>query len=236
MTSAWEASSQPPQSAPTRCAPRCCWPAFRPLSPPTPSTGGLAAGGSRREALPTQLQCRHTSAAPGSRPVSGGCTSRAAFPCVCRQCAAGLQAIANVAADIRAGFYSIGIAGGRGGGSACALHVQTLLAKASQAAMPRADVLWPASKLAVPACCCALPTLPAGGVETLTRDPLDWQGSDNPRVQESQDAQDVKLPLGEPSGGLMHAVPPPGFLPAGGAQGAKALASRPCTQRLFWPL
>ncbi|EFN57082.1 hypothetical protein CHLNCDRAFT_143855 [Chlorella variabilis] len=62
-----------------------------------------------------------------------------------RQCAAGLQAIANVAADIRAGFYSIGI---------------------------------------------------AGGVETLTRDPLDWQGSDNPRVQESQDAQDVKLPLG----------------------------------------
>ncbi|KAL4433968.1 hypothetical protein ABPG75_000409 [Micractinium tetrahymenae] len=62
-----------------------------------------------------------------------------------RQCAAGLQAIANVAANIRAGYFDIGI---------------------------------------------------AGGIEHLTKDPLDWKGSDNPRLLESQDAQDVGLTLG----------------------------------------
>lgn len=30
----------------------------------------------------------------------------------CRQCSSGLQAIADVAAAIRAGFYTIGLAGG----------------------------------------------------------------------------------------------------------------------------
>ncbi|PSC73107.1 3-ketoacyl-thiolase peroxisomal [Micractinium conductrix] len=62
-----------------------------------------------------------------------------------RQCAAGLQAIANVAAGIKAGYYDIAI---------------------------------------------------AGGIEHLTKDPLDWQGSDNPRVLESPDAKDVGLALG----------------------------------------
>ncbi|KAL4441837.1 hypothetical protein ABPG77_003753 [Micractinium sp. CCAP 211/92] len=62
-----------------------------------------------------------------------------------RQCAAGLQAIANVAANIRAGYYDIGI---------------------------------------------------AGGIEHLSKDPLDWKGSDNPRVLESQDAQEVGMTLG----------------------------------------
>ncbi|PRW59580.1 3-ketoacyl- thiolase peroxisomal [Chlorella sorokiniana] len=62
-----------------------------------------------------------------------------------RQCSSGLQAIAEVAASIRAGFYTIGI---------------------------------------------------AGGVESMTTNPMAWEGAINPRVAESQCAQDCLLPMG----------------------------------------
>ena len=58
---------------------------------------------------------------------------------------AGLQAIAQVAASIRAGFYTVGI---------------------------------------------------AGGVESMTTNPMAWEGAINPRVAESQCAQDCLLPMG----------------------------------------
>lgn len=47
---------------------------------------------------------------------------------------------------------------------------------------------------------CSLQTIltdrapPAGGL--LCPDPLDWQGSDNPKIEGSKDAQDVGLALG----------------------------------------
>lgn len=62
-----------------------------------------------------------------------------------RQCSSGLQAIAEVAASIRAGYYTIGI---------------------------------------------------AGGVESMTTNPMAWEGAINPRVAESQCAQDCLLPMG----------------------------------------
>jgi hypothetical protein len=68
-----------------------------------------------------------------------------ALPAPCS--AAGLQAIAEVAASIRAGYYTIGI---------------------------------------------------AGGVESMTTNPMSWEGAVNPRVAESQCAQDCLLPMGEP--------------------------------------
>lgn len=62
-----------------------------------------------------------------------------------RQCSSGLQAIAQTAASIRAGYYTIGI---------------------------------------------------AGGVESMTTNPMAWEGAVNPRVAESQCAQDCLLPMG----------------------------------------
>jgi acetyl-CoA acyltransferase 1 len=62
-----------------------------------------------------------------------------------RQCSSGLQAIASVAASIRSGYYSIGI---------------------------------------------------AGGVESMTANPMAWEGGVNPRVAENQCAADCLLPMG----------------------------------------
>lgn len=62
-----------------------------------------------------------------------------------RQCSSGLQAIASVAAAIKAGFYTIGI---------------------------------------------------AGGIESMTSNPMAWEGGINPRVAENQCAQDCLLPMG----------------------------------------
>jgi hypothetical protein len=67
------------------------------------------------------------------------------LPCL-PSLSAGLQAIAQVAASIRAGFYTVGI---------------------------------------------------AGGVESMTTNPMAWEGAINPRVTESQSAQDCLLPMGE---------------------------------------
>jgi hypothetical protein len=63
-----------------------------------------------------------------------------------RQCSSGLQAIASVAASIRAGFYTIGL---------------------------------------------------AGGVETMSMDPMDWAGDMNPKLADNQGAMDCMLPMGE---------------------------------------
>jgi len=60
--------------------------------------------------------------------------------------APGLQAIAEVAASIKAGFYTIGI---------------------------------------------------AGGVESMTTNPMAWEGAINPKVADNQCAQDCLLPMGE---------------------------------------
>lgn len=62
-----------------------------------------------------------------------------------RQCSSGLQAIAEVAASIKAGYYTIGI---------------------------------------------------AGGVESMTANPMVWDGAVNPKVAESACAQDCLLPMG----------------------------------------
>ena len=44
----------------------------------------------------------------------------------------------------------------------------------------------------------AVPAVRAGGVESMTTNPLDWEGSENPKMKEHEVAQDVLLPLGEP--------------------------------------
>ena len=65
--------------------------------------------------------------------------------CLCSQCSSGLQAVASVAASIRAGFYTIGL---------------------------------------------------AGGVETMSTNPMAWDGGINPKVSDNQRAQDCLLPMG----------------------------------------
>jgi acetyl-CoA acetyltransferase family protein len=62
-----------------------------------------------------------------------------------RQCSSGLQAVADVAAAIKAGFYEVGI---------------------------------------------------AAGVETMTSNPMKWEGGMNPRVASSSDAQSCLIPMG----------------------------------------
>lgn len=62
-----------------------------------------------------------------------------------RQCSSGLQACADVAAAIKAGYYDVGI---------------------------------------------------AAGVETMTSNPMKWEGGMNPRVASSSDAQSCLIPMG----------------------------------------
>jgi hypothetical protein len=62
-----------------------------------------------------------------------------------RQCSSGLQAVADVAAAIKAGFYTIGI---------------------------------------------------GAGVETMSKNPMAWEGGVNPRIAESKDAQNCLVPMG----------------------------------------
>ncbi|KAL8161792.1 hypothetical protein V2J09_013281 [Rumex salicifolius] len=64
-----------------------------------------------------------------------------------RQCSSGLQAVADVAAAIKSGFYDIGIGIG-------------------------------------------------AGLESMTANPMAWEGSVNPKVQDFKQAQDCLLPMG----------------------------------------
>jgi acetyl-CoA acyltransferase 1 len=63
----------------------------------------------------------------------------------CRQCSSGLQAIACVAAAIKAGYYNIGL---------------------------------------------------AGGVESMSSNPMTWEGGVNPAIERSKHAQSCMLPMG----------------------------------------
>lgn len=149
-----------------------------------------------------------------------------------RQCAAGLQAIANVAASIKAGYCNIGIAGVRasglawlgwvGGWGGCFLGAEGVSSECSAQAQQAVHAL--ALGFCVPSAAAALwgrctiacsalfdiaaplpppPPPPSSfhqGVESMTTDPLDWQGSNQPKVHEKQEAKDVLLPLGECGG------------------------------------
>ncbi|XP_075488057.1 3-ketoacyl-CoA thiolase 2, peroxisomal-like [Primulina tabacum] len=70
-----------------------------------------------------------------------------------RQCSSGLQAVADVAAAIKAGFYDIGI---------------------------------------------------GAGLESMTSNPMAWDGSVNPRVKTMAQAQDCLLPMGITSENVAH--------------------------------
>ncbi|RVW24388.1 3-ketoacyl-CoA thiolase 2, peroxisomal [Vitis vinifera] len=70
-----------------------------------------------------------------------------------RQCSSGLQAVADVAAAIKAGFYDIGI---------------------------------------------------GAGLESMTANPMAWEGSINPKVKEFVQAQDCLLPMGITSENVAH--------------------------------
>ncbi|KAL6526643.1 3-ketoacyl-CoA thiolase 2, peroxisomal [Orobanche gracilis] len=70
-----------------------------------------------------------------------------------RQCSSGLQAVADVAAAIKAGFYDIGI---------------------------------------------------GAGLESMTVNPMAWEGSVNPRVKTMAQAQDCLLPMGITSENVAH--------------------------------
>ncbi len=69
--------------------------------------------------------------------------------CARRQCSSGLQAIASVAASIKAGFYTIGL---------------------------------------------------AGGVETMSLNPMAWGGGVNSKLDQNQQAADCLLPMGARGG------------------------------------
>jgi acetyl-CoA acyltransferase 1 len=62
-----------------------------------------------------------------------------------RQCSSGLQAITTVAASIKAGYYTVGL---------------------------------------------------AGGVETMSANPMTWEGGVNPAIERSAQAQSCMLPMG----------------------------------------
>jgi acetyl-CoA acetyltransferase len=66
-------------------------------------------------------------------------------PFSCRQCSSGLQAIADVAAAIKAGYYTIGL---------------------------------------------------AGGVETMSSNPMAWEGGINPKIDNFPKAQGCLMPMG----------------------------------------
>ncbi|KAM7257623.1 hypothetical protein ACFE04_013364 [Oxalis oulophora] len=70
-----------------------------------------------------------------------------------RQCSSGLQAVADVAAAIKAGFYDIGI---------------------------------------------------GAGLESMTTNPMSWDGSVNPRTKTHQQARDCLLPMGITSENVAH--------------------------------
>ncbi|OMO53044.1 Thiolase [Corchorus capsularis] len=70
-----------------------------------------------------------------------------------RQCSSGLQAVADVAAAIKAGFYDIGI---------------------------------------------------GAGLESMTTNPMAWEGSVNPRVKQMEQAQNCLLPMGITSENVAH--------------------------------
>ncbi|CDO99410.1 unnamed protein product [Coffea canephora] len=70
-----------------------------------------------------------------------------------RQCSSGLQAVADVAAAIKAGFYDIGI---------------------------------------------------GAGLESMTTNPMAWEGSVNPRVKSMAEAQNCLLPMGVTSENVAH--------------------------------
>ncbi|KAF9686223.1 hypothetical protein SADUNF_Sadunf03G0136300 [Salix dunnii] len=70
-----------------------------------------------------------------------------------RQCSSGLQAVADVAASIKAGFYEIGI---------------------------------------------------GAGLESMTINPMAWDGDVNPKVKDFQNAQDCLLPMGVTSENVAH--------------------------------
>jgi acetyl-CoA acyltransferase 1 len=70
-----------------------------------------------------------------------------------RQCSSGLQAVADVAAAIKAGFYDIGI---------------------------------------------------GAGLESMTTNPMSWDGSVNPRTETHQQAQNCLLPMGVTSENVAH--------------------------------
>lgn len=71
-----------------------------------------------------------------------GCLSKC---WVCRQCSSGLQAIASVAAAIKAGYYTVGL---------------------------------------------------AGGVETMSLNPMTWEGGVNPKVESVPQAASCMMPMG----------------------------------------
>lgn len=74
--------------------------------------------------------------------LKSGCLSKR---WVCRQCSSGLQAIASVAAAIKAGYYTVGL---------------------------------------------------AGGVETMSLNPMTWEGGVNPKVESVPQAASCMMPMG----------------------------------------
>jgi hypothetical protein len=69
------------------------------------------------------------------------------FFCSCRQCSSGLQAIADVAAAIKAGYYSVGLAAGVTCCLDSALHANKILCIA--AAVVWLQLLWQKAALYV---------------------------------------------------------------------------------------
>ena len=100
--------------------------------------GDIVIGSVLGDSSQRAIQCRIAS-------LLAGIPDTVPIHTVNRQCSSGLQAIASVAAAIKAGFYTIGL---------------------------------------------------AGGVESMSTNPMAWEGGINPRIAENESAQSCLLPMG----------------------------------------
>ena len=101
--------------------------------------GDIVIGSVLGDSSQRAIQCRIAS-------LLAGIPDTVPIHTVNRQCSSGLQAIASVAAAIKAGYYTMGL---------------------------------------------------AGGVESMSTNPMAWEGGVNPKVAENESAQNCLLPMGE---------------------------------------
>ena len=117
-----------------------------PLPPPTTQAlGDIVIGSVLGDSSQRAIQCRIAA-------LLAGVPDTVPLQTVNRQCSSGLQAVASVAAAIKSGYYTVGL---------------------------------------------------AGGVESMSTNPMAWEGGINPRVADNEAAQSCLIPMGECAEGVV---------------------------------
>lgn len=206
-TCAWAACSRPPASASTSAARRCWWPASLPPSPFTPSTGargraGLGAGLGGGLEVPAGCYCRRSSWAGHASPKVHSAGELSTPP---------LDALGLSAGSARRGCRPLLMSPLPSGGALSpfgdlctavlpAIRLGLMCSLEHRPVFPPLAYLSPCSSVPTSPTCCRAGYIDvgiAGGVEHMTVNPLEWEGSTSPRIQEVEPAKDVLLPLGE---------------------------------------